>query len=229
MCKASNKSDGDRGAQRQGPDGRVGSSSDRLVGRASAARPPRIAAAQVAGDFVGSRVAVAGSPAAAAGTPTSDTQHLAHRAIRAKHCEESADEENEGQRIAQGNGVMALFTDNFLNPLNTEEDPESSTDEEEYDSVDKDKRKLWHKNNKIVNGVHNDAYETMPYPIIIDSGAAESVLPPGWCPQAETTKGVESRTYTAANGSTISNQGEKVVSMVTKWGGSMEEYEISSM
>ena len=69
-----------------------------------------------------------------------------------------------------------------------------------------------------MNGVHNDAYELMPYPIIIDSGAAGSVLPIGWCPQAQTTKGAESRKYTAANGSTISNKGEKVVSMVTRAG-----------
>ena len=34
----------------------------------------------------------------------------------------------------------------------------------------------------------------------------------------ETTKSVENRTYTAANGSAIKNEGEKVVSMVTRRG-----------
>ena len=58
----------------------------------------------------------------------------------------------------------------------------------------------------------------MPYPIFIDPGAAESVLPIGWCPQAQTTPGAESRKYTAANGSTISNKGENVVSMATRAG-----------
>ena len=112
---------------------------------------------------------------------------------------------------------MALFTDNFLNPLNTGEESEDSTEDEDGDeTVGKDKKAQRRKKNKIINGVHNDVYEPMPYPIIIDSGAAESVLPPGWCPQAQTTKGVESRTYTAANGSKISNQGEKLVAMVTR-------------
>lgn len=60
--------------------------------------------------------------------------------------------------------------------------------------------------NQIVKGVHNDMFETMPYPIIIDSGAAETVLPTGWCPQAQTTATAESRNYTPANGSIIDNE-----------------------
>ena len=59
----------------------------------------------------------------------------------------------------------------------------------------------------------------MPYPIIIDSGAAESVMPLKWCPQARTIRGPDyGEEYTAANGTSITNKGEKVISMVTRDG-----------
>ena len=62
-------------------------------------------------------------------------------------------------------------------------------------------------------------YELMPAPVIMDSGASEHVMPLHWCPQAELEKGSSfGRTYAAANGSTIKNEGEKTVLMVTKDG-----------
>ena len=59
----------------------------------------------------------------------------------------------------------------------------------------------------------------MPYLIIIDSGAAGSVLPRHWCPHAKLQHGpTTGETYSSANGSPIRNEGEKVVSMITKQG-----------
>ena len=58
----------------------------------------------------------------------------------------------------------------------------------------------------------SDEYTTMPYPIIIDSGAAESVLPRNWCPQAKLKNGpMKGQTYSAANGQAIKNEGERLV------------------
>ena len=62
-----------------------------------------------------------------------------------------------------------------------------------------------------------EEYATLSYPIIIDSGAAESVLPRHWCPQAKLQHGpTKGKMYSAANGSSIKNEGENVASMVTK-------------
>ena len=47
---------------------------------------------------------------------------------------------------------------------------------------------------------------------IIDSGAAESVMPRKWCPQAATVESKDQgKVYSAANGSVIKNEGEKVI------------------
>ena len=64
---------------------------------------------------------------------------------------------------------------------------------------------------------NTDGYEKMPYPIIVDSGAAESVMPIDWCPQAQTVRR-KKEDFTAANGSPIENKGEKIVTMVTREG-----------
>ena len=62
-------------------------------------------------------------------------------------------------------------------------------------------------------------FQPLPYPVIIDSGAAESVLPQTWCPQAGLTESkLAGSSYTAANGLAIQNSGGKTVSMVTKEG-----------
>ena len=72
---------------------------------------------------------------------------------------------------------------------------------------------------EMLAAIKSEEYATLPYPIVIDSGAAESVLPRNWCPQAKLTDGhMKGKKYAAANGSSIKNEGEKIVSMVTKQG-----------
>ena len=87
--------------------------------------------------------------------------------------------------------------------------------EDEESSRPKGKKQR-EKDNDTVNSVELDQYSNLPYPIIVDSGAAETVLPKGWCRQAEIVKDNSGRTYSAANGSQIRNEGHKTVAMVTK-------------
>ncbi len=62
-------------------------------------------------------------------------------------------------------------------------------------------------------------YARMPYPIIADPGAAESVLPTNWCLQSNQQDGATTgKTFPAANGSTTGNNGRNGVSMVTRQG-----------
>ena len=108
--------------------------------------------------------------------------------------------------VPNGTPIMTIF----LAPLAENDDVEDSDSDEE---ITEDKVK------KFVNNMNRTEFETMPYPIIIDSGAAESVLPEKWCPQAATKKPTgKGRTYTAANGSPIKDAGSKMVTMVTKDG-----------
>ena len=118
-------------------------------------------------------------------------------------------------------GIMPLFTDEAINGL--EEDPESSDESEEEDTAEdkeKEKRRQARKERREATiAALSDEFDTMPYPIIIDSGAAESVMPKSWCPQAALLDGpMKGKRYTAANGSYIRNEGEKVISMVTREG-----------
>ena len=63
----------------------------------------------------------------------------------------------------------------------------------------------------------SETFDDMKYPIIVDSGAAESVLPTNWCPQAAIIKGPKyGAQYSAANGGKIKNEGERTVTMVTR-------------
>ena len=64
-------------------------------------------------------------------------------------------------------------------------------------------------------------WESIPFPIIIDSGACASVMPSGWCRHVpiQKTKQSEAHEYfRAANGSKIYNEGQKSVSMMTREG-----------
>ena len=66
-----------------------------------------------------------------------------------------------------------------------------------------------------------NSWECLSYPIIIDSGASESVLPTGWCDHAETMATAASQKgvyYTAANGHKIYNKREKHLSMMSREG-----------
>ena len=64
-------------------------------------------------------------------------------------------------------------------------------------------------------------WESLPHPIIVDSGASRSVLPLKWCTHVRTIETDASRRgehYTAANGGKIYNKGDKVVTMMSREG-----------
>ena len=70
-----------------------------------------------------------------------------------------------------------------------------------------------------LTAVNRSQFERLPYPIIVGSGAAESVLPTEWAPQAQLLPSSSAgKTYSAAKGSTIRNKGSKIVSAVSKEG-----------
>ena len=103
-----------------------------------------------------------------------------------------------------------MFRNEDLN--GPDEDTEDS--EDEFEEVKTKKKK--NNDREMFAAAMDEDYASMPYPIIIDSGAAESVLPTNWCPQSKLQAGAsKGKTYSAANGSKIKNQGEKTVSMIT--------------
>ena len=64
-------------------------------------------------------------------------------------------------------------------------------------------------------------WEPLPFPIVIDSGACASVLPTDWCGHVNLLKTPQSEAkeyFRAANGKKIYNEGQKLVSMMTKEG-----------
>ena len=66
---------------------------------------------------------------------------------------------------------------------------------------------------ELICNMEGSTWESLPYPVIIDSGAAASVLPERWCDHVETYPMAEPRNglhYTAANGGKIFNRGEKL-------------------
>ena len=66
-----------------------------------------------------------------------------------------------------------------------------------------------------------NGWESLPFPIVIDSGACASVMPTGWCnhvPLRETPQSKAGDFYRAANGNRIYHEGERVISMMTQEG-----------
>ena len=64
-------------------------------------------------------------------------------------------------------------------------------------------------------------WESLPFPIIVDSGACASVMPTSWCdhvPLKETPQSRAGEYFRAANGQKIHNHGERTVSMMSKEG-----------
>ena len=64
-------------------------------------------------------------------------------------------------------------------------------------------------------------WESLPFPVIIDSGACASVMPSGWCRHVSTQKTRQSEAgeyFRAANGNKLYNEGQKFVSMMTREG-----------
>ena len=85
----------------------------------------------------------------------------------------------------------------------------------EEDSSDEDEP------GQLVCNMTGSKWESLPYPIIVDSGACASVMPAGWCehvPLRETPQSQAGEFFRAANGQKIHNHGEKVVSMIIKEG-----------
>jgi hypothetical protein len=108
--------------------------------------------------------------------------------------------------------LMPLFREEELNGLEDGDDDDSDEEEEEEVISKKDKKAM-------LAAIKSEDYATLPYPIIVDSGAAESVLPRHWCPQAKLKNGpMKGNTYYAANGQSVKNERERLVSMVTKEG-----------
>ena len=72
---------------------------------------------------------------------------------------------------------------------------------------------------ELICNMQGNGWESLPYPIIIDSGAAASVLPEKWCDHVDARETPESKKgqhYAAANGGKIYNRGEKVVTMMSR-------------
>ena len=65
-----------------------------------------------------------------------------------------------------------------------------------------------------------DEWSRLPKPIIIDSGACDSVMPPDWAPNYEAqSSGREGVTlYVAASGELIPNEGQKILNLCTPSG-----------
>ena len=67
---------------------------------------------------------------------------------------------------------------------------------------------------KMLGGLVGDDWTELPQPLVIDSGAAETVIPSDWCanyPTRTSTGQQQGRYYTAANGEPIYNEGEKTL------------------
>ena len=74
---------------------------------------------------------------------------------------------------------------------------------------------------ELISNMVGTAWESFPFPIIIDSGAAASVLPEKWCSHVQTMSTQASRNgehYTAANGGEIFDRGDKTITMTSREG-----------
>ena len=71
---------------------------------------------------------------------------------------------------------------------------------------------------KNIDNVKEDEWEPMPRPLVIDSGAAETVIPSEWFPLHDTLESHGSKSgvyYTTADGTPVYNEGEKTLTMST--------------
>ena len=74
---------------------------------------------------------------------------------------------------------------------------------------------------QLVCSMTGRQWESLPFPIIVDSGACTSVMPSGWCqhvPVEETKEPKAGDFFRAANGETNYNEGRKVVSPMIREG-----------
>ena len=73
----------------------------------------------------------------------------------------------------------------------------------------------------MVCNMTGQGWEKLPFPVIVDSGACASVMPTNWCEHIpiRNTKGSEAgEFFRAANGVKIPNEGERLVTMMTREG-----------
>ena len=90
----------------------------------------------------------------------------------------------------------------------------STRKEREEEEVDEETENL-------VCTMRGNDWESLPYPIIVDSGASASTLPRNWCPHVKLCETEESRvgqTFNAANGHAIPNLGRRSVTLMTREG-----------
>ena len=90
---------------------------------------------------------------------------------------------------------------------NTPESDDECSDEEEDE--------------QLVCSMTGRQWESLPFPIVIDSGACASVLPTDWCSHVSLLRTPQSDAkefFRAANGKKIYNEGQKLVTMMTKEG-----------
>ena len=69
---------------------------------------------------------------------------------------------------------------------------------------------------KNINSVEDRLWEPMPRASVIDSGAAETVMPPDWFPKHEVKEPEGSRNgvyYTTSDGTFVHNEGEKLLTV----------------
>ena len=87
----------------------------------------------------------------------------------------------------------------------------------EEDSEDESERE----SEQMICNMTGNKWEDVSFPVIIGSGACASVMPTSWCPHIDTTGTPASRAkefFRAANGHKIYNEGEKMVTMMTREG-----------
>lgn len=74
---------------------------------------------------------------------------------------------------------------------------------------------------QFVCNMTGSCWESLPFPIIVDSGACASVMSTGWCDHVLLKENQQSRAgefFRAANGQKIHNHGERTVSIMTREG-----------
>ena len=72
-----------------------------------------------------------------------------------------------------------------------------------------------------LNSVGKDEWISLPYDLVIDSGAAETVIPLSWLGSHPIEESPDSRAgayYTAANGERIDNEGQRIFTLATSEG-----------
>ena len=103
-----------------------------------------------------------------------------------------------------------------INDNRIKEEPITKNIEKTNDDKTKDEKVvgLFETNTQgAINAIGNEGgWKPMPYPIVIDSGASETVIPKTWCTEHKLKDSIGSKngvTYTAATGEIIENEVER--------------------